>query len=213
VIVAFVPVSSVPTLHVTVVVPVHVPCVEVADVAVMPAGNTSVTMVFTAVDGPLFVTTIVKMIAPPGATLVAFAVLRMLTSVGPGLAAVATVELLLAGVGSVVAVVIVAVLLIPPIATWGTATTMSNVADPPAAKSASVQFTGPVPPTAGAAQMNAGPLVCVKDTNVVPAGVVSLIATVVASDGPAFVAVSVYVMLLPETTVAGPDFTIATSAD
>lgn len=51
--------ASVPTLHVTVDVPLQVPWVDVAEVRVVPAGRTSVTVVPVAVAGPLFVTTIV----------------------------------------------------------------------------------------------------------------------------------------------------------
>src|ERR1041384_5505595 len=48
--------ASEPRLHVTVVVPLHMPCVGVAEVKLMPMGRLSVTTTFVAGDGPLFVT-------------------------------------------------------------------------------------------------------------------------------------------------------------
>lgn len=51
--------ASVPTLHVTVVVPLQVPAVELAETNVVPGGRTSVTVTPSAVFGPLFVVTIV----------------------------------------------------------------------------------------------------------------------------------------------------------
>ena len=47
-----------PKLQVTVVVPVHDPCVGLAETKVTPAGSVSVMTVFVAGEGPLFVTTI-----------------------------------------------------------------------------------------------------------------------------------------------------------
>ena len=51
--------ASVPSEHVTVVVPLHVPCDGVADRKAAPAGRVSVTVVFRALPGPLLVTVIV----------------------------------------------------------------------------------------------------------------------------------------------------------
>ena len=56
VIVAEPPATSDPIVHVTVDVPEHEPCVGVADWNVVPDGRTSVTTVFAASTGPLFVT-------------------------------------------------------------------------------------------------------------------------------------------------------------
>jgi hypothetical protein len=57
------------------------------------------------------------------------------------------------------------------------------------------------------------PLTVLIETNVVCAGNVSSIVTVAAAPGPLFVTVSVYVMLLPPTTVLGvPVFVTARSA-
>ena len=48
--------ASEPRVHVIVVVPLHIPCVGVAEVKLIPIGKLSVTMTFVAGDGPLFVT-------------------------------------------------------------------------------------------------------------------------------------------------------------
>jgi hypothetical protein len=101
---------------------------------------------------------------------------------------VTAVELLLAGFGSADDVVTVAVLLLGPIgAATATCTTMENVADVPAVSVAIEQETAPVPPTEGFVQMNAGPVNCDSETNVVFGGSVSAIVTLAASDGPLFV--------------------------
>jgi hypothetical protein len=56
---AFAPLASVPRLQVTVVVPVQVPWLGVADTKVRPAGSTSVTVTPVEFDGPPFVTVMV----------------------------------------------------------------------------------------------------------------------------------------------------------
>src|ERR1051326_330076 len=48
--------ASEPRLHVTVAVPLHVPCVGVAEVKLIPTGKLSVTTTFVAGEGPLLVT-------------------------------------------------------------------------------------------------------------------------------------------------------------
>ena len=45
-----------PRLQVTVVVPLHEPCVGVAEVNLTPAGKSSVSVTFEAGEGPLLVT-------------------------------------------------------------------------------------------------------------------------------------------------------------
>lgn len=57
--------ARVPMLQVTVVVPAQVPCVEVAETKVTPAGNGSVTTTPVATDGPLFLAVIVYVISSP----------------------------------------------------------------------------------------------------------------------------------------------------
>lgn len=61
------------------------------------------------------------------------------------------------------------------------ASTMENVALAPAPSVEIVHEMVPVPPTAGLLQANAGPLVCVSETNVVPGGSVSVSVTPCAS--------------------------------
>lgn len=56
-----------------------------------------------------------------------------------------------------------------------------NVAEAPAASEAIEQVT-----VAPVVQVNTGPVVCDSETNVIPAGSVSLIVTFAASEGPAF---------------------------
>ena len=53
--VAALPLARVPRLQVTVVVPLQVPCVGVAETKVTPAGNGSVTVTFVAGEGPVLV--------------------------------------------------------------------------------------------------------------------------------------------------------------
>src|SRR3954462_13230585 len=71
----------------------------------------------------------------------------------------------------------------------------------------------PVPPAAGVLQRNGVPVVCDSETNVVLAGTASVSETVDAADGPLFVSVTVYVMSVPATAVAGPLLLMVRSAD
>src|SRR5713226_4949969 len=86
------------------------------------------------------------------------------------------VESLFAGLGSAVVVVTLAVLLIvvPLVVEELMFTTSVNVAVAPAARVALVAVTVPVPPTAGVVSVNAGPEVCIIETNVVFVGVESV---------------------------------------
>src|SRR5256885_2030471 len=79
----------------------------------------------------------------------------------------------------------------PPAALELTCTTTVNVAEPPAARVASVPLMVPVPPTGGLLKLKVGPLVCVSDTNVVLAGMVSVSCTFWASEGPLLLTVMV----------------------
>src|SRR5260221_229538 len=110
------------------------------------------------------------------------------------LMAVSSVSLLLAGFASVVALVTVAVLEI--VEPWGSLalplTTSVKVAVARAAKVASVKETTPVPPAGGAEKrVKAGPVLCVAETKVVPAGTASFRVTPWASLNPALVTVMV----------------------
>src|SRR2546423_12788529 len=104
------------------------------------------------------------------------------------LTSVVAVALLFLGFFSQVSLEMVTVLLItvPSGVSALTLTTSVNVALAPAANVARVAVTVPVPPTGGVVRVNAGPLSWVKDTNVVFAGMTSVIVTLRASLGPAF---------------------------
>lgn len=106
---------------------------------------------------------------------------------------VLVVAVLFARFGSVSLTEAFAVLVIVvPFAVVGfTRTTMLNVADAPAANSAFVQLTVPVPPTAGFVHAKEGPAVCVFETNVVFAGTASVIETSCAPTVPTLETVTV----------------------
>src|SRR3954467_12060218 len=74
---------------------------------------------------------------------------------------------------------------------------IENVADVPLANVATEHVTAPVPPTAGGEQLNAGPLVCSAETNVIPAGTASSNCAAAASSGPLFCSVTMYVTSAP----------------
>src|SRR5687768_2369656 len=99
--------------------------------------------------------------------------------------AVVSVSELLDPLLSVVELLTVAVLLIvTPVGVPAvTLTTKVNVAEAPAASVAIVAVTVPVPPAGGVVSVNAGPDVCIADTNVVLAGTTSLSVTPCASLG------------------------------
>src|SRR6266550_8385372 len=100
---------------------------------------------------------------------------------------VAAVSELLAAFGSVVVLEALAVFEIGEDADAVTLTTSVKVCPAPAARVARVQLTVPAAPTAGVVQTKAAPDPWLSETKVVPAGKVSLSATVWASDGPLFV--------------------------
>src|SRR5438093_7181500 len=113
------------------------------------------------------------------------------TATSAVLTVVCAVAELFAGFESAVVDVTFAVLVMVPVAAALTFTTRVNVAEAPAAKLAMFAVAVPVPPTAGVVSVNAGPEVCIIDTNVVFAGMASLSETVDAAAGPLFVKVSV----------------------
>src|ERR1051325_1551927 len=98
------------------------------------------------------------------------------------LTVVLTFELLLPFVLSVVVVVTFAVLLSGPVADGETLATMVNVAVAPVFSVAMLHET-----VAPVVQVKVGPVFCVSETNVVPAGSVSVQLTFAAFDGPLFV--------------------------
>jgi prephenate dehydrogenase len=98
--------------------------------------------------------------------------------------------LLLAEVGSIVVAVTEELAVIVPAATAGaTLTTTIMSAEVPAASDGSVQFTVPVPPTAGVVQVQ--PAGARTDWNVVLVGVASVKLAPAAAAGPLFVTVCV----------------------
>jgi hypothetical protein len=87
--------------------------------------------------------------------------------------------------GSAVDAVTVAVFVSRPEGASGaTATVNEKVAEAALVRVAIEQDNVPAAPAAGFVQVNAGPVVCVLETNVVFGGSVSFIVTLVASDGP-----------------------------
>lgn len=62
----------------------------------------------------------------------------------------------------------------------------------PAASSAPVHDTLPVPPAGGVKQRNAGPLFCMVETKVIPGGMLSVSVTSAESSGPVLVTLTSY---------------------
>src|SRR5262245_18699578 len=114
-------------------------------------------------------------------------------SAGMGCATVVlALAVLFPGVGSAVVALTVAVLVmtVPGLMLDGTLNTNWTDALAPAASDAMVHVMGPA---GGALQENAGPVCCVAEATVVPAGAASVSVTLAASDGPAFETVTRYV--------------------
>src|SRR5450432_1515309 len=188
--------------------PVHAPAF---DRNTRPAGVGSVTVTPSASDGPLFVITDVNTTFGPPGTAVAGPVFTIATS-ADGCAVPVVVLELFPGVGSVVDDVTAAVFdtIVPTGVDEARFTTSVNTAGAAGRSVGSVQVTVPAAPTAGLRHDQ--PPGDANDTNVVPAGSVSVNETANAVDAPAFVAVIVYVTFCPGTTVAGPAFTTCMSA-
>jgi hypothetical protein len=180
-----------PRLQTTVVVPVQLPWLGVAEKNVVPPGSVSETLTLFAVAGPPLVTVIVYVIWPLGATTEPFGVLAIDKSAPVPPTVVVAVALLLAVDDSAVGVVTVAVFVIivpaatPPL----TVTTSVKVAGAPGATRVSVAVTVPVPPTAGVEAIQ--PPGAVNEANVVFAGTVSDSETLAADAVPLFVTVMV----------------------
>ena len=118
------------------------------------------------------------------------------------------VSLLLLESGSDVVDVTVAVL-VSDAAWFGAVTTTVKVVAEPVFQLARVQVTETFPVLLQVQP----PLDALTLTNVTPAGRVSVTVTFAASEGPLLAASTVYEMLPPAVTVAGPVLVIARSAD
>ena len=165
-----------------------------------------------AAFGPALLATIVHVTGSPVPYGGGDAVLVIDRSASAGPICVIAVELLLPAFGSD-ADVTVAVLLLGPVGAAGEIrTVMVNVAVVPLVSVAMEQETVPVPPTGGLLQMNAGPVGCDSETNVVFGGNVSAIVTLFASDGPLFATVMLYVICVPAVAPEGAVLTTETSA-
>jgi len=193
------------------VVHVH-PAGVASETNVVPAGRVSVRVAAAALLGPALVAVIVYVRLVPATTGLGLPVLVTDRSADV-LTVVIAVAVLLAGFGSKVAEATVAVFAITvPVTTLALTLTTSVNIELPTANDGLVQLTVPVPPTAGAVQVH--PAGVASETNVVPAGRVSARVADTATLGPAFVAVIVYVRLLPAVTGLGlPVFVTERSAD
>jgi hypothetical protein len=195
----------VPNEHVTVVVPLQVPCDEEADTNVTPAGKISVTMTPVALLGPLLVTVIVYVNVLPTTTGSGASVLEIDRSAA-ALTVVVVVELLLLMFGSVTLLVTLAVLLSVPTAAAVGVTTIVTVALAALANVPMEHVMVVVP-----LQF---PNVDVADTNVTFAGNVSVTVTPVAELSPPFFTRMLYVRFCPANTGSGESlFLIERSAE
>lgn len=100
-----------------------------------------------------------------------------------------TLALLFDGSGSMVVEVAEAMFVIASVSTGLILTTIVNEAEEPAVRVVIEQVKLPVVPTGGVIQVNAGPVSCDAETNVVFAGVGSDNMTLCASEGPLFTSV------------------------
>jgi hypothetical protein len=168
--------------------------VGVADWNVTPLGSVSVTVTPAALEGPALWTASVYVNSCPedtGSGESDFVIERSAT----GSTVVVAPAVLLAGLGSLVLEDTVAVLVIGPV-TWGV-TLIWTLALAPLATDPSGQVTVP------ADCVQPLPWEGVAETNVTPAGSVSLRLTAAALEGPALLIPSVYVSSWPWSTGSG----------
>ena len=199
--VALAPDASVPALQVTVPEALVQPLE--AETNVTPAGRVSVTTTPVAGLGPLLLAvTVYVMVLPATAEAGPVFVIDRSAEAVTLVVAVAVLSPLV-GSGSLALIVAVFVML-PPVA--GAVAVMVIVALAPDASVPTAQTTVPE-------ALVQVPWVELADTNVTPAGRVSVTVAPVAVPGPLLLAVRVYVMVLPATAVAGPVFVMATSAE
>jgi hypothetical protein len=211
VIVAVTPEAIVPSEQVTVVVPLQVPWLGVADTNVTLAGSTSTIVTPVAEFGPAFVTAIVKVAFELTRTSDAVDLVIERSDTAAATVVVAVAELFPALRSAVPELIVAVFVMIEPTgAPELTCTTSVNVAGDAAIRVGFVAITVPLAPTAGAVTVQ--PAGAVKDTNVVFAGVRSVMETPVASLGPLFVAVSEYDSVVPAVATAGALLVIARSA-
>jgi hypothetical protein len=176
------------------------------------AGVLSVTLTVCASLGPRLLAVMVKVTSVFGAV-VGGAVFVTARS-----ALVTTVELTVdelfpAVVSGVPVMLAVFEIVVPAAVDAGTLTVIANGVLAPAGMLVNVQVTVPdVAPGAGVVHENPEPEVGVKLANAVPAGTLSVSTTLVATLGPAFVTVIVYVIEAPAVTVAAPLFATEISA-
>jgi hypothetical protein len=182
--VALAPLARVPRLHVTVTVPLQLPCDVMVDTQVAPPGKVSVMVTPVAALGPLLVTTIVYVRFCPTKTGSGLSVL-VIERLAAAFTVVVVVQLLLPVFGSVTPLLTLAVLLSVPTAAAPGVTTMVTVALAPLANVPIEQLIAGLP-----AQL---PCVDVAETNVTFAGRVSETVTPVAALGPLFVTRMLYV--------------------
>jgi hypothetical protein len=175
------------------------------DTNVVPAGNVSVTDTATASEGPALLTSRSYETNPPAATCAGpdFTIERSADAV----TVVSTDDRSLPGTGSLVVLETCAEF-VRDAASVGAVTTIVIVgAVTPEASKERVHVTDTLPELEH--DQLAPPS---TDTNVVPAGSVSVTDTATASDGPALLTSRSYEIALPATTSAGPAFTMDRSA-
>jgi hypothetical protein len=182
---AVLPAAAEATVQVTETLPVLLQAQPVpeAEMNVTPAGSVSVTDRFAASDGPLLWTTRLYVTVPPAVT--EPGPVLMIDRSADAVTVVATVEVLLAGFGSAVVEDTDAVLDSAAACAGAVTTTVINGAVAPVANVALVHVTDTLP-----ALVHTQP-VPDADTNVTPAGSVSVTDTLPASDGPASATVNV----------------------
>jgi hypothetical protein len=184
-----------------------------SEAKVIVPGNLSVSETLAAAEGPEFVTMIeyetsVSAIAEAGPVFT-----TETSACGEGMVVV-PVDESFSSLGSKVAVDTLAMFVnvVPAGVAGGIFATKVKLALDPAVKRAFVQVIVPFAPTLGVEQLNAGPLFCVAETNVIPGGKGSVSDTVVASSGPKLETVTSNGTSLPAVAFAGAFLKTARSA-
>ena len=204
---AVAPVARVGRVHPTDTLPVlvQVQPAPAADTKVTPAGRVSVTETAAASDGPLSTTDNEYVTLAP-ATTVAGPVLVIARS-AEAVTPVVIEDVLFAGTGSAVVDDTEAVLVSEAVCAGAVTTTVMVGAVTPVASAGWVQVTDVL-----ATLVHVQP-VPAADTNVTPAGRVSVTETAAASDGPLLTITREYVTVPLAVTVPGPVLVIERSAE